>query len=234
MFTSRLSEAKPRSSLICLSDPRRAAVFQAAMSPAMDRYSHQPGHTATTSKTAWSLRERLRDAFCRSVLMRLQRLFAAVTLGRTSLPGGLLILCGRGKVPSNLPGTLVAFSCPRQVERPIGAFGPVSEPTLETNPRFLTESTWESFDERETEVRPIRACPIATSWRYSRISLSMGTGDKGKEMRDATRTRRTRDRARQTWYARWRQQRFARFLGFASGRCLVVSPTAQVRPGSSK
>jgi hypothetical protein len=32
---------------------------------------------------------------------------------------------------------------------------------------------------------------------------------------DATRTRRTRDRARQDWYARQRQWRFARFLGFA-------------------
>lgn len=31
---------------------------------------------------------------------------------------------------------------------------------------------------------------------------------------DATRPRRTRDRARQTWYARRRQERFARFLGF--------------------
>jgi hypothetical protein len=31
---------------------------------------------------------------------------------------------------------------------------------------------------------------------------------------DATRRRRTRDRARQTWYACWRQRRFARFLGF--------------------
>ena len=31
---------------------------------------------------------------------------------------------------------------------------------------------------------------------------------------DATRPRRTRDRARQKWYARHRQQRFARFLGF--------------------
>jgi hypothetical protein len=32
---------------------------------------------------------------------------------------------------------------------------------------------------------------------------------------DATRRRRTRDRARQQWYARQRQRRFARFLGFA-------------------
>jgi hypothetical protein len=31
---------------------------------------------------------------------------------------------------------------------------------------------------------------------------------------DATRRRRTRDRARQRWYARERQRRFARFLGF--------------------
>jgi hypothetical protein len=34
---------------------------------------------------------------------------------------------------------------------------------------------------------------------------------------DATRTRRTRDRVRQTWYARSRQVRFARFLGFPTG-----------------
>lgn len=31
---------------------------------------------------------------------------------------------------------------------------------------------------------------------------------------DATRARRTKDRARQDWYARHRQRRFARFLGF--------------------
>jgi hypothetical protein len=33
---------------------------------------------------------------------------------------------------------------------------------------------------------------------------------------DATRTRRTRDCARQRWYAAWRCQRFARHLGFTS------------------
>ena len=33
---------------------------------------------------------------------------------------------------------------------------------------------------------------------------------------DATRRRRTRDRTRQQWYARERQRRFARFLGFTS------------------
>jgi hypothetical protein len=31
---------------------------------------------------------------------------------------------------------------------------------------------------------------------------------------DATRKRRTKDRARQAWYAGCRQRRFARFLGF--------------------
>ena len=33
---------------------------------------------------------------------------------------------------------------------------------------------------------------------------------------DATRSRRTRDQARQGWYARYRQWRFARYLGFAA------------------
>ena len=33
---------------------------------------------------------------------------------------------------------------------------------------------------------------------------------------DATRSRRTRDCARQRWYAAWRSQRFARHLGFPS------------------
>jgi hypothetical protein len=34
---------------------------------------------------------------------------------------------------------------------------------------------------------------------------------------DGTRKRRTKDRARQTWYAGCRQRRFARFLGFGGG-----------------
>jgi hypothetical protein len=41
---------------------------------------------------------------------------------------------------------------------------------------------------------------------------------------DATRARRTRDRARQKWYARYRQQRFARFLGFAQGVAATTNP----------
>jgi hypothetical protein len=39
---------------------------------------------------------------------------------------------------------------------------------------------------------------------------------------DATRTRRTRDGARQRWYALWRARRFARHLGFFLSR--LVSP----------
>jgi hypothetical protein len=34
---------------------------------------------------------------------------------------------------------------------------------------------------------------------------------------DATRRRRTSDRTRQRWYARERQRRFARFMGFVCG-----------------
>jgi hypothetical protein len=36
-------------------------------------------------------------------------------------------------------------------------------------------------------------------------------------MMDATRSRRTKDRARQQWYAHERRRRFARFLGFTPG-----------------
>jgi hypothetical protein len=42
---------------------------------------------------------------------------------------------------------------------------------------------------------------------------------------DATRSRRTRDRARQQWYASHRQRRFARFMGVVDpGR--TPSPTS--------
>jgi hypothetical protein len=34
---------------------------------------------------------------------------------------------------------------------------------------------------------------------------------------DATRKKRTRDRARQAWYALSRRRRFARFLGYGTG-----------------
>ncbi len=48
------------------------------------------------------------------------------------------------------------------------------------------------------------------------IGSAAGWSDiEGRPAVDATRTRRTRDRARQDWYARQRQWRFARFLGFA-------------------
>jgi len=47
---------------------------------------------------------------------------------------------------------------------------------------------------------------------------------------DATRTRRTRDRARQGWYARYRQWRFARYLGFADGAEAVLAALTACRP----
>src|SRR5215475_2357765 len=43
---------------------------------------------------------------------------------------------------------------------------------------------------------------------------------------DGTRARRTRDRARQTWYAGHRQRRFARWLGFG----VAPPPEAGSRP----
>jgi hypothetical protein len=45
---------------------------------------------------------------------------------------------------------------------------------------------------------------------------------------DATRRRRTKDRARQRWYARQRQRRFARFPGFGTG---AAAPSADRGPG---
>ena len=47
---------------------------------------------------------------------------------------------------------------------------------------------------------------------------------------DATRARRTRDRARQGWYARHRQWRFARYLGFGDG---IEPPAARPDPNPS-
>jgi hypothetical protein len=46
---------------------------------------------------------------------------------------------------------------------------------------------------------------------------------------DATRARRTRDRARQGWYARYRQFRFARYLGFIDGPEPLFAAVAAAR-----
>ncbi len=60
---------------------------------------------------------------------------------------------------------------------------------------------------------------------------------------DATRARRTRDQARQAWYARYRQWRFARYLGFGVGPEVLKSrlpyvadenPGAPSRQGEAK
>ena len=48
---------------------------------------------------------------------------------------------------------------------------------------------------------------------------------------DGTRARRTRDKVRQAWYARHRQRRFARFLGFDDKpRDAATPPTAGAGP----
>ncbi|MGO9463662.1 MAG: hypothetical protein ACLQIB_27850 [Isosphaeraceae bacterium] len=51
---------------------------------------------------------------------------------------------------------------------------------------------------------------------------------------DGTRRRRTRDKARQAWYAAHRQRRFARFLGFDDKvREATSPPTAGARRASA-
>ena len=158
---------------------------------------------------------------------------AALTRGQTSLPGGLSVVCGRGKAPSKISGTLVALAAHDKMSVPL-ELSDLSRNQLWRQIRGFSRSP---LGKASTKGK-LRSDPSAPAHRHKLAvfphQVSMGTGDRGKEMMDATRTRRTRDRARQTWYARWRQQRFARFLGFASGPSLVVSPTAQVRPGLSK
>jgi hypothetical protein len=51
----------------------------------------------------------------------------------------------------------------------------------------------------------------------ARPTLDAAAGTAEMTTMDATRRRRTRDRARQQWYARERQRRFARFMGFVCG-----------------
>lgn len=44
---------------------------------------------------------------------------AALTRGQTSLPGGLSVVCGRGKAPSNISGTLVALAAHNKMSVPL-------------------------------------------------------------------------------------------------------------------
>jgi hypothetical protein len=48
-------------------------------------------------------------------------------------------------------------------------------------------------------------------------------------MMDATRRRRTRDQARQAWYAGYRQRRFARFLGLLREEFILNGPPRRAR-----
>ena len=59
------------------------------------------------------------------------------------------------------------------------------------------------------------------------IGKARGFSTVGRSAVDGTRARRTRDKVRQAWYARQRQRRFARFLGFEEKpRDAASSPTA--------
>ena len=62
---------------------------------------------------------------------------------------------------------------------------------------------------------------------YSSFESTSLQNPPGERPMDASRSRRTRDRARQEWYARHRQRRFARFLGF------VKSDEPETRSASS-
>ena len=44
---------------------------------------------------------------------------AALTRGQTSLPGGLSVVCGRGKAPSKISGTLVALAAHNKMSVPL-------------------------------------------------------------------------------------------------------------------
>ena len=79
-------------------------------------------------------------------------------------------------------------------------------------------------------VRPCAGRPpdhhrtLALTGKYRELS----TG--GRSAVDGTRARRTRDKVRQAWYARHRQRRFARFLGFDDKPRDAASPPT-VRAG---
>src|SRR3954467_15251615 len=69
---------------------------------------------------------------------------------------------------------------------------------------------------------PTASCTLFTAESLAEAGLARPSADAAAstaEMTtmDATRRRRTRDRARQRWYARERRRRFARFLGFTPG-----------------
>jgi DNA-directed RNA polymerase specialized sigma24 family protein len=66
--------------------------------------------------------------------------------------------------------------------------------------------------------RPPRPARIKGKGHESYRDAALSRGGRGGATMDATRSRRTRDRARQAWYAGQRQRRFARFLAFLSVR----------------
>jgi hypothetical protein len=84
------------------------------------------------------------------------------------------------------------------------------------NPRFRVADSEDGL----TGIRLFgyAAARAHVAWKQRRAELHF-TGELGM---DATRARRTRDNARQRWYALCRARRFARHLGFFLSR--LVSP----------
>ena len=86
---------------------------------------------------------------------------------------------------------------------------------------------------REGRPRPARvvapARPRAGRAALTRLRLSpreLGNSRQEASAVDGTRSRRMRDEARRAWYARHRQRRFARFLGFGDRARPAASPPA--------
>src|SRR5271157_4150076 len=76
---------------ICSSDPSRAAVLHAAL-PAMGRYSHQPGKNHCCIKACPVPAGTPSGRFTPLYAHTISPPFAALTMGRTSFPGGLSAL----------------------------------------------------------------------------------------------------------------------------------------------
>jgi hypothetical protein len=132
---------------------------------------------------------------------------------------------GKASAPGRSPGpqrpcarSQVRFLCGPRASLPAGpALRVPSRPRRSGKPIVPSRSSWPPV--------PYRPRP-PLSWVDTAINENQGPIRECTPM-DATRARRTKDRARQTWYALHRQRRFARFLGFAK----PGEATARINPG---
>ena len=103
---------------ICLSEPDLAAVLPAGTPP---RWVYIP------TRRVIRLPYRRLSGHCGSSFGTFSRVCAkvtptpstALTRGQTSLPSGLSVVCGRGKAPSNISGTLVALAAHNKMSVPL-------------------------------------------------------------------------------------------------------------------